>query len=235
MIKEILLTAAWELGLSLDDAAAEKFKKYYDLLTEKNRVMNLTAITGEDEVAALHFLDSLAIYNMLDGGKKVIDIGSGAGFPGLPLKIYDGGIELTMLDALQKRINFLAEVSDALALSDVTCLHARAEEAAAKPPMRDGFDHAVSRAVARLNVLTELCLPFVRQGGSFIAMKSVGSEEEIDEAKTAIKTLGGKIEAVRDYAVPKTDVVHRAVIIRKLSPTPKGYPRRFAKIQKSPL
>ena len=235
MIKDILTTGAPALGLSIDDTAAEKFETYFDLLVEKNRVMNLTAITDERGVATLHFLDSLAVYNMLDCGKKIIDIGSGAGFPGLPLKIYDSGIELTMLDALQKRVSFLSETAAALGLSDVECIHARAEEAAAKPPMRDGFDHAVSRAVARLNVLAELCLPFVRQGGSFIALKSVDTENEIAEAESAVKTLGGAIEDVRDYAVPETDVVHRAVIIRKMSPTPKGYPRRFAKIQKSPL
>ena len=235
MIKEILTAAAPAMGLDFTGAALDKFEKYCELLVEKNRVMNLTAITEEDDVARLHFLDSLALYNMMPGGKKVIDIGSGAGFPGLPLKIYDGGIELTMLDAQAKRVNFLAETVSALDLSGVECIHARAEEAAAKPPMRDGFDYAVSRAVARLNVLSELCLPFVKPGGAFIAMKSIDTEEEIAEAKTAIKTLGGKIESVRDYAIPGTDVVHRAVIIRKLSGTPKGYPRRFAKIQKAPL
>lgn len=225
------------MGISIGSVALDRYKAYFELLVEKNKVMNLTAITEENEVATLHFLDSLALLGLIKDtcGKTIIDIGSGAGFPGLPLKIYDDTIRLTMLDALAKRVSFLSDVCNALKLEEVRCIHARAEEAALKPDMRAGFDYAVSRAVARLNLLTELCLPFVKEGGAFIAMKSTDTEEEITEAKSAIKTLGGKIETVYDYQIPATDVVHRAVVIRKIAPTPKGYPRRFAKIQKSPL
>lgn len=237
MIKEIMINGAESMGLTFDSVSAARFEKYYDLLVEKNKVMNLTAITEEDEVARLHFLDSMALFDIITPfyGKKIIDIGSGAGFPGLPLKIFDSTIDLTMLDALAKRIGFLTEVRDSLGIDKTECIHARAEEAAMKPNMRDSFDYAVSRAVARLNLLTELCLPFVKPGGAFIAMKSVDTEDEINEAKNAIKTLGGRIESVYDYQIPTTDIIHRAVVIKKLSPTPKGYPRRFAKIQKEPL
>jgi len=144
-------------------------------------------------------------------------------------------MELTMADAQRKRVDFLNEVIEKTGIKGAEALHLRAEEAASKPPMRDGYDCAMSRAVARLNVLSELCLPFVKEGGSFIAMKAIDSEEEINEAKKAIKILGGKIEAVEDYIIPTTDIVRRAVVIRKVSPTPKGYPRRFAKISKEPL
>lgn len=232
---DILKSGLDELKIAYNDDILEKYRIYYEYLSEKNKVMNLTAISGWEDTVRLHFLDSLALLGYADfSGKKVIDIGSGAGFPGLPLKIACESMELTMLDALQKRVTFLGETIEKCGLTGAEAIHARAEEAAAKA-MRDSFDYAVSRAVARLSVLTELCLPFVKPGGKFIAMKSTDTEEEINEAKNAVKTLGGKIEKVVDYTVPGTDVVHRAVIIAKVSPTPKGYPRRFAKISKEPL
>lgn len=235
-LKETLSLGFEELGIEADEAAFSGYRSYFDFLEEKNRVMNLTAISGEKDVACLHFLDCVALTEICDfSGKKVIDIGSGAGFPGLPLKIICPEMSLTMLDAQQKRVTFLSQLVEKTGLTDVSCIHARAEEAAAKAPMREGFDIAVSRAVARLSVLAELCLPFVKKGGSFIAMKGVDSEEEISQAKSAIKALGGKIEKVYDYVVPQTDIVHRAIVIAKTENTPKAYPRRFAKIQKEPL
>lgn len=235
-MRHILIQGAADLGLALTDDQIRRFERYAAFLLEKNQVMNLTAITEEPEVARLHFLDSLALLR-LGGfeGAHVLDVGSGAGFPGVPLKIAREDIRLTLLDAQQKRVGFLQELCRELELSDVTCLHARAEEAALKAPRREGFDVVVSRAVARLNVLIELCLPFVRPGGRFLAMKGPESDEEIREAEYGAKILGAVTEAVEDYIIPGTDVRHRVVVYRKKEPTPAGYPRRFAKIQKSPL
>lgn len=232
----ILRKGMEELSLPADDETLAGFGAYYDLLEERNRVMNLTAITGEADVSRLHFLDSLALTKYADfSGKKAVDVGSGAGFPGLPLKLAVPDMSLTMLDALRKRVDFLNEVITAADLSGAEAVHARAEEAGTKPEFRDSFDYALSRAVARLNVLCELCLPLVKPGGKCIAMKSVDTEDEINEAKNAIELLGGRIEGVYDYTVPASDVVHRAVVIGKLEATPKRYPRRFAKISKEPL
>ena len=231
-IRNILKDGAESLGLALSDDALQSFEAYAGRLTEKNRVMNLTAITEEDEVARLHFLDSLSLLPLADFKKaSVIDVGSGAGFPGLPLKLAEPTISLTLLDAQRKRVDFLRELCGELG-TDVTCVHARAEEAA---ELRESFDFALSRAVARLNVLCELCLPLVKTGGLFIAMKSVSSDEETAEAARAIRLLGGEPERTADYRIPGTDVTHRAILIRKVSPTPAKYPRRFAKIQKEPL
>lgn len=222
-----------ELGIDADPLAIDRFRKYYEHLEQQNRVMNLTAITAEDDVARLHFLDCGALMRFADfAGKSVIDVGTGAGFPGLPLKILCPDIRLTLLDSLQKRVDFLRSTCDLLGLNGTECIHARAEEA---PQLRETFDIAVSRAVARLNVLCELCLPFVKVGGVFIAMKGPGCAEELEEAKNAIRLLGGKTVGVYDYPVPGTDTAHCALIIEKHSFTPAKYPRRFAKIQKAPL
>ncbi|MGE4484353.1 MAG: 16S rRNA (guanine(527)-N(7))-methyltransferase RsmG [Oscillospiraceae bacterium] len=235
MPEDILFSGAAELGINLSKDAAFAFREYYNLLEEKNRVMNLTSISGEN-ITRLHFLDSLALLPMFNfTDSSVIDIGSGAGFPGMPIRLADPTIRLTMLDAQQKRIGFLSELCIRTGCADVKCIKARAEEAALLPEMRESFDFAVSRAVARLCVLVELCLPFVRTGGALLAMKSTGADEETAGAKNAIKILGGKLENEIDYSVPGTDVIHRVVVIRKTAVTPKGYPRRFAKIQKSPL
>lgn len=235
-MRDILKQGALKLNVQLSETALDKFSRYYEFLEEKNRVMNLTTITDKKDVAELHFLDSLSILDIAScTGKSVIDIGSGAGFPGVPMKIADPTLKLTLLEALQKKVVFLEELTRRLEMQDVQCLNARAEEAAHLPQMRDSFDFAVSRAVARLNVLIELCLPFVKPGGAFIAMKSTDSDQEIKEAENAAEKLGGKIERIYDYQIPGSGVTHRAVLIRKLMDTPQAYPRRFAKIQKSPL
>jgi len=206
--------------------------RYADLLAEKNKVMNLTAITEPEEIASLHFLDSLCLLNLLDfSAKRVIDVGTGAGFPGLPLRIVQPDLQLTLLDALNKRIDFLQEVCRALNLPDVLCVHARAEEFG----HREEYDIAVSRAVASLPLLLELCLPFVKVGGRFLAMKGRDSDEEIAAAEHAAELLGAGAAQITDYSIPGTDVVHRAVLFEKIRPTPVKYPRAFAKIKKSPL
>ena len=228
-----LLTAGLT-ALDLDPAAADKLARYAELLLEKNKVMNLTAITVPRDVATLHLLDCAALAAQLDlSGKRVIDVGTGAGFPGMVLAILTPDARFTLLDSLGKRVDFLKEVQTDLALKNVTCVHARAEEFAAQH--REQFDLAASRAVAQLNVLCELTLPLVKVSGRFIAMKSTSSDQEIAEARSAVAQLGGEIAAVRDYTVPQTDVRHRAVIIEKVRATPRQFPRSFARIKKAPL
>ena len=228
-----LLTAGLT-ALGLDTAATDKLERYAELLLEKNKVMNLTAITDPVDVVTLHLLDCAALLRMEDfRGKRVVDVGTGAGFPGMPLRLLEPDFDLTLLDSLGKRMAFLQEVCNAMALQRVTCVHARAEEFAAQE--RERFDLAVSRAVAPLNVLCELSLPLVRVGGSFLAMKSVDCGEELQSAKSAISQLGGQLEGCEDYTIPGTDVTHRVVRIRKVRPTPKTFPRAFAKIKKNPL
>lgn len=231
---ELLRAGFAALGLPLDAAALARFQTYYTLLDERSKVMNLTAIHGETDVAQLHFLDSAALLTVEPlAGKSVIDVGTGAGFPGMPLRILEDDFDLTLLDSLGKRVRWLSEVCDTLHLTRVSCVHARAEEFAAQ--QRETFDVATSRAVAQLSVLSELCLPLVKVGGQFAAMKSVDTEDEITAAKSAIKTLGGRIVKVEDYKIPTCEVVHRLVLIEKVSPTPRAYPRAFAKIKKAPL
>lgn len=236
MMRNILIQGAQKLGIKLTDETTEKFKRYYEYLEDKNRVMNLTAINGAKEVAELHFLDSLALLTLgTFADKSIIDIGSGAGFPGIPMKIAEPSIRLTLLDAQKKRIAFLEELCAQLSLFDISCLHARAEEAALLPDMRDHFDSAVSRAVARLNILAEMCLPFVKTGGTLIAMKGTDSDDEIKEAENAFSVLGAELVKVTDYEIPGTGIWHRVIEIRKISATPAGFPRRFARIEKKPL
>ena len=233
MLEDTLKYGLEAMSIPCDGEALARFRTYYDLLEQRNRVMNLTAINGEDEVAAKHFLDSAAVLLRFPlAGKTAVDVGSGAGFPGLPLKILVPDLQITLLDAQQKRVDFLAEVCAALGFDDVRCLHARAEEAAA---LRESFDFALARAVARLNVLSELCLPFVKPGGAFLALKGPAAEEELAEAQRAVKLLGAEAEEVFDYALPGEDLRHNIVVLRKTAPTPKAYPRRFAQIKKSPL
>ena len=221
-------------ALGLDSAAIPTLERFAQMLLQRNQVMNLTAITEPEDVAALHLLDSLELIPLagLESG-AVVDVGTGAGFPGLPLAIMQPRLRVTLLDSLGKRVDFLREVREALGLTNAECVHGRAEEFAAQ--RREAYDWAVSRAVAALPVLCELCLPLVKVGGEMLAMKSTNSEEEINGAKKAIGILGGKIEWVKDYTVPATNVTHRIVCIRKTSPAPGRYPRRFAQIKKQPL
>lgn len=233
-LEEILRRGFAELGLSLDAVALRRFRLYADFLQEKNAVMNLTAIEGEADTARLHFLDCAAMLREFPmAGKRVIDVGSGAGFPGLVLKIACPEAELTLLDSLDKRVGFLRECGEKLALGGLCCLHERAEQA--DPSLRESFDFAVSRAVARLAVLCELCLPFVRTGGRFIAMKGPDCAAELDEAHGAIRLLGGEYEQTLRYTIPGTEICHSLVIVRKTGETPAKYPRPWAQIKKKSL
>lgn len=231
----IALQGTSEFDINLPPGTGAAFGAYYDLLKARSENMNLTAISGTEDVTRLHFLDSLALAQCVPfKNTKVIDIGSGAGFPGVPLKINEPTIDLTLLDATGKRVAFLKELC-ALLNIDAVILHARAEDAAHLPELREKYDICVSRAVARLNILCELCLPFVKTGGFFIAMKSTSLDEELDAANGAIIALGAGQKGCTDYTIPGTDITHRAVLIQKLSDTPDLYPRRYAKIKKSPL
>ena len=231
-MNEILKKGLTELGMNT--AAIPRLIEFARLLLEKNKVMNLTAITEPEAVATLHLLDCAYLLTLTDcGGKSIVDVGTGAGFPGMPMGILEPKAQLTLLDSLGKRIDFLRECTQTLKLENISCVHARAEEFAAEH--REQFDIATSRAVAALPVLSELALPLVKPGGLFLAMKSVESDEEIESARGAIGQLGGKIEKICDYTVPCTEVRHRVVLIRKARPTPPRFPRAFAKIKKSPL
>ena len=219
------------LGVRLDEAQLDALCRYGEALLEKNRVMNLTAITDPREVARLHFADCLALTTLFDfSGKTAVDVGCGAGFPGVPLQIAVPSMKLTLLDSLQKRMTWLGETVRALGLpSEVVCC--RAEEF----DRRERYDVSVARAVARLNVLCELCLPFVKTDGVFAAMKGPDCAEELREAERAIALLGGELERCVSYTVPGTDVTHSVVLIRKVRPTGARYPRRWAQIKKQPL
>ena len=231
-MEQLLHAGLSALGLPTEGIPA--LERFGEMLVEKNKVMNLTAITEPADVATLHFLDSVAMLKEVDlAGKTMVDVGTGAGFPGVPLRIVCPAVRMTLLDSLNKRIDFLKEVCGELGYADVDCVHGRAEEFAAKH--RESFDFATSRAVANFHLLTELCLPLVKVGGTFIAMKSVDSDEELKSAEKAISILGGRVERTVDYQIPGTDVTHRLVFIKKIRETPKKYPRAFAKIKKNPL
>jgi len=231
----IIAQGAKEFNINLPPTAEAAFRAYYDFLEKRGQHVNLTAISGVEEVARLHFLDSIALINKTSfKNKKVIDIGSGAGFPGIPLKIAVPEMELTLLDATGKKISFLTELCKELDIN-VTLINARAEEAAYDRKLREKYDIVVARAVARLNELCELCLPFVNVGGFFIAMKSIDSDGEFSEAQNAIKILGANLSNQIDYLIPGTEITHRAIVLNKTDTTPDKYPRRFARIQKSPL
>ena len=234
-ISSIIAQGAKELNINLPPTAEAAFRAYYDFLEKRGKDVNLTAISGAREVARLHFLDSMALLKATSfKNTKVIDIGSGAGFPGIPLKIAEPTIDLTLLDSTGKKVSFLTELCAEIGLEAIFA-NARAEEAAHEENMREQYGIAVARAVAQLNILCELCLPFICVGGFFIAMKSIDSDDELEEAQNAITSLGAEFHDLFDYTIPDTDITHRAVVFRKTAETPDKYPRRFARIQKSPL
>ena len=236
-MEQLLLTGAQELGIELDNRAMEQFAAFTDELLSWNKVMNLTAITKPEEVARKHYLDSLALLHYVDikEGASLADVGCGAGFPGIPVKIVRGDLSLCSIDSLGKRVKFMEALTNKLTLTKCDCVHARAEEVGAKPQFREAFDYSVARAVARMRVLCEYCLPLVKTGGAFIAMKGGDCAEEMDEAKNAIQLLGGKAEAVFTYTLPASDEARTIAVIRKIRSTPELYPRSNAKIAKSPL
>lgn len=235
-MRETLFAGARRLGIELTDLAVRQFEAYARCLEEDNKKMNLTAVTGEREIAERHFLDSLAVLAAAGEsgrGARVIDVGSGPGFPGVPMKLAEPSISLTALDSTEKRVVFLQKIFNTLEISGALAIFARAEELSREAEHRERYDLAVSRAVARLNVLTELCLPFVKVGGSFLAMKTAASGEETDEAQAAISLLGGELGEHYNYEI--MGARHRIVRINKVAPTPEKYPRRYAKILKQPL
>lgn len=230
-MKHTLMAELPTLGLSLREDQIDRLCRFGALLLKQNQVMNLTAITEPTAVARLHFLDSLALLREEAlAGKTLIDIGCGAGFPGVPLAIAEPTLHVTLLDSLQKRVNWLKTILPELGV-DATCVAARAEEYVAEH--REAYDVATSRAVARLNILSELCLPYVKVGGKFLALKGAMAQAEADEAKTAIEALGGRLSEIREY--PVGEATHRIVVVEKVRPTPKAYPRKFAKIKQQPL
>lgn len=226
-----------ELNIELSTEQIQQFLDYYELLVEKNKVMNLTAITEFDEVIEKHFLDSLCLVKNMDLSTSltVLDLGTGAGFPGIPLKIAFPQLEITLMDSLNKRINFLNEVIEKLGLKKITAVHGRAEEMARKKEYREAFDLCVSRAVANLSSLSEYCLPFVKKDGCFVSYKSAESDQETVDAKNAIFLLGGKLGDVVKYQVPGSDMGRALVKIEKVKQTPKAYPRKAGTPGKNPL
>ena len=237
MFIEEMKKAAAGYGIELSEKQLEQFNRYYELLVEWNKVMNLTAITEPHEVAVKHMIDSLTAYDasLFKEGTAVIDVGTGAGFPGLPLKIFAPAIKLTLMDSLNKRVKFLQTVVDELGLQDVVCVHARAEEGARNKAYREQFDIAVSRAVARLPILAEYCLPFVKRGGHFLALKGMQYQAEEQEAVKAIKIMGGSSTQTRPVKLPGLDDVRAVIDITKGMPTPKAYPRKAGTPTKNPL
>lgn len=222
--------------LNLDDKSLERFKTYSEMLIEWNNKINLTAITEPDEVMIKHFLDCLITFKNVDipQNASVIDVGTGAGFPGMVLKIARPDIKLTLLDGLNKRLVFLKELCDTLGFCDVQIIHTRAEDGAKKTELREKYDFATARAVAKLNVLSEYCLPYVKVGGAFLALKGPTAPEELDNAENAFKVLGGKLDEVFREVLPSGDV--RVIVkVKKISQTPTNYPRISAKISKKPL
>lgn len=234
---EILRQEALKFDINLTDKMLENFAVYTDMLLEYNSFMNLTAITDPYEVKIKHYLDSITLLceNKLKSGDKVIDIGAGAGFPSLPNAIVREDVNFTMLDSLGKRVNFLNDVVDKLNLTNARAIHSRAEDGGRDTNYREKFDVAVARAVADLAVLAEYALPFVREGGYFLAMKGTAPEEEINNAKKAIKTLGGQIEKVSEVKIAPLNLSHTIVVIKKVEKTPSVYPRKAGTPSKKPL
>lgn len=234
---ERLRQKAATLGIELSDHQLEQFEKYYEILIEKNKVMNLTAITEKNEVIDKHFADSLALIKsgVELNDQRILDLGTGAGFPGIPLKIAFPNLEIVLLDSLNKRIKFLNEVIETLGLSKITAIHGRAEDFAKQKEYREQFDYVVSRAVANLTVLSEYCIPYVKQDGYFLPYKSGDIKEEAKNAKKAVNILGGKIEDIISFEIPDTDMARTILKIHKTKVTPKRFPRKAGLPSKEPI
>lgn len=233
--QKILEGSAKEAGFNLSATQLEQFDLYYQMLVETNKVMNLTALTEPQDVAVKHFVDSLMAYADYFPGKVLADVGTGAGFPGIPLKIYCPSLKVVLIDSLAKRLNFLQQVIEALKLDNIECVHLRAEDAGKSPVHREKYDIVTARAVARLSVLSEYCLPLVKTGGMFIALKGAKYKEEIDAADKALSVLCGKLVSARRVELPGLDDGRAVVSIKKIKPSPKAYPRKAGLPEKNPL
>ena len=222
-------------AMNIDEKEAEMFERYMNLLIEWNKVMNLTAITEKDEIILKHFIDSLTILDYIQNDQKVIDVGTGAGFPGIPIKIMNPSLDITLMDSLNKRINFLNEVIKNIGLEKIKTVHSRAEELGHNKDYREKFDVATSRAVANLSTLLEYMMPFVKVGGICICMKGSNISEELENAQKAINELGGKIEKIDNFYLPNSDIERNILIIRKINKTKDKYPRKPGTPAKEPI
>ncbi|OLS02711.1 16S rRNA (guanine(527)-N(7))-methyltransferase RsmG [Tissierella creatinophila] len=234
---DILLKGTQDLNLKLTEEDKARFLNYKELLKEWNEKINITTITQDSEIDIKHFLDSLTCLSLdlFEGNKTLIDIGTGGGFPGIPLKIMKDNLNITLLDSLNKRINFLNEVIKVLDLKGIKAIHGRAEELSRQTEYRENFSIAISRAVASLDTLSEYCLPFVKVGGHFIAMKGPDIEEELNSSRNAIKLLGGNVVETKIITLPESDIVHSLIVIEKIRQTSQKYPRGGGKPRKNPL
>ena len=234
---ELMKIACDSVEMNFVEDKYNKFITYKNLLQEWNEKINLTAITEDEEVIKKHFIDCIKAFseNQFKEAKNLIDVGTGAGFPGLPIAIMKEDLNITLLDSLNKRVNFLNIVKNSLNLTNVTTIHSRAEDGARNKELREKFDIATSRAVANMAVLSEFCLPYVKVGGYFIALKGPAITDELNDAKNAIGTLGGKLIEVIEVSVEGTDLKHNLVVIKKVKETPKTYPRKAGSITKKPI
>lgn len=233
--QKILSESAAQAGFELSALQLEQFEKYYEMLVETNKVMNLTALTEPQDVAVKHFVDSLMAYADYFPGKVLADVGTGAGFPGIPLKIYCPSLKVVLIDSLAKRLNFLQRVIAELGLKDIECVHLRAEDAGKNPAHREKYDIVTARAVARLSVLSEYCLPLVKVGGVFVALKGAKYQEEIAAAGKALSVLGGKLIEAKKVELPGLNDGRAVVTIKKVKASPKAYPRKAGLPDKNPL
>lgn len=234
MDKDVFEKGILELGFDIDEDKIKRFAVFSDILMEWNKKMNLTAVTDPKEISVKHFLDSIAPLKVLKfkENSKVIDVGTGAGFPGVPIKIVREDLDFTFMDSLNKRITFLKEAAKELQFEKAEFIHARAEEAGQNKMFRGKYDYAVSRAVASLKVLCEYCVPFLKMGGIFAAFKQYDVDEEINDAKSMIGTLGGKIADIKEVKIPQSDIVRKIILVEKIKETPTQFPRRANKIKK---
>lgn len=226
-----------KLKIHYNDEQIEQFRSYYELLTEWNKKINLTAITGYEDVVRKHFIDSIMISSLLDLNKdiRIIDVGTGAGFPGIPIKILNPDCRIVLLDSLNKRVRFLETVVDELGLDNVECIHGRAEDVSREKKYRASFDLSVSRAVAKLSTLCEYCIPFLKKGGMFVSYKSDKADDEINGSENAVRTLGSEITSVKEIALPETDIVRKFVMITNIKQVSNIYPRKAGIPAKDPL
>jgi len=233
----LLKDGALEYNIELSENQIQQFRRYKELLIEWNEKMNLTAIEDEYDIVIKHFIDSISCFStkLIEKGLKLIDIGTGAGFPGIPIKIAAPEMEVVLLDSLNKRVNFLNAVINELNLKGITAIHGRAEDIAHKKEHREKYDIAVARAVANLSVLSEYCIPFVKTGGYFISMKGPNVNDELTQAQNAFKILGGEFKEKLDIKLPKADITHSIIVIKKLLQCPTKYPRKAGKPSKEPL